>query len=78
MGSKGFPNFGAGLALNGVERNEAEADGSGAAVFLGRMTENFGDRGMVTRGACRPRSAVGLEEGTGFGTAGISGFFTGL
>lgn len=78
MGSNGLPNFGAGLALNGDERKEAAAEGSRTAVFLGRITENFGDRGIVTFGACLSCTAVGLTIGAGFGITGISGFFTGL
>ena len=67
-GSNGFPNFGAGLALNGVERKDVCAEIARGLMcdFLGRAVEKLGDFGTVTLAV-----RVGA---TGFFTAAFRGW----
>lgn len=86
-GSNGFPNFGAGLALNGVERNAVWAEIASGSIcdFLGRAMEKLGDFGIVTFVSGRVPNvffASILEAVAKFGSLGIvmrgcaTGFFT--
>lgn len=68
-GSNGLPNLGAGRALKGLARKEVAADEATTVVRRDLIAENFGDLGIVTRGA-------GL--GTALGKFSVCRFVTGL